>query len=216
MRGSVDCPALYAAIRKHGATQFIIAVAGTADGQQETDSLERHLIARHGTIVPRGYNFHEGGNGQGVHRATKLKISESLSGRKREPFSEAHRAALSAAHKGIGLGIKRPPEVGEKIRAAKLGKKRPDLAARMNGRALSDSHRASLREAWRRRPDRMMWTRGRTVNQERRAAISATLSGRKLSPEHIAAIRAGKALKQQVAKALKLTATILEQERRHA
>jgi hypothetical protein len=104
------------------------------------------------------------------------------------------RAKLSAAHRGF----KHAPESIEKMRQAKLGKPRPDMAAWHKTDA-AKAHRARLREmsVGRARPD----LAARNMTDEKRALLSRKLKGRVFSEETIARMRLAQQRRQAAIRA---------------
>lgn len=94
------------------------------------------------------------------------------------------RARMSAAQRRRV----RPPSLGEKVRASKLGKPRPDLTARNNTDA-GRAHLARLHEMarGRARPE----LAERNSSPENRAKVRDALKGRVYSPETIERMRLG-------------------------
>lgn len=85
----------------------------------------------------------------------------------------------------------------EKIRRINKGKiitpeMRANMSAAQKGRKFSDEHRANLKEAWRRNPDRFA---NRVFSDEHRAKISAGITGRILSAESRAKMSASASLR---------------------
>jgi len=110
------------AIRKYGwdAFEWTILFEDDDEDQAWMDWWETRMIAKHGTLLPNGYNMTAGGKGipRLVHtEETKRKMSESakgipcseetkrklsafFTGRKRGPVSEETRKNMSLAHTG--------------------------------------------------------------------------------------------------------------------
>jgi NUMOD3 motif-containing protein len=97
--------------------------------------------------------------------ATRQKIREAKLGRKRKPFTAAHRAKISGANKGRKYG----EEFRQKCREAKLGRKK---------KPLTTEHRLKLSRA----------LKGRVMSEAHRSNISRALTGRRLSADHCAAV----------------------------
>lgn len=107
--------AIYHAWRKYGAPKLtVLAVLE----KQELLPSEARAVAVYGTMAPNGYNMTPGGDFNPMDVPELVaKISAALTGRRSKPFSEEHRAKLSASR----LGKKRSAETCRKIGIAKLG-----------------------------------------------------------------------------------------------
>lgn len=138
MNGRPLCRVLYAAIRKYGGSAFRITTLMTVPDarQADTDAAEQRMIARLGTLVPRGYNLCASRGGVGsMHESTKALIRAAHKGK---PKSPAWREAIRRANTGktysaervaamrVGRWEKRTyhhsPETRAKISAAAKGK----------------------------------------------------------------------------------------------
>lgn len=107
--------------------------------------------------------------GHGHSAATRIAISRALKGRKLKSRSDAHRAALSATHKGktilpehraaLSASLRGRP-LSPAQRAARVGQKRsPEWRAQLSARMMGNAH-----------------TRGRALTSEHRAAISKSVT----------------------------------------
>lgn len=170
---ALDPKALLArAIAKHGANSFCVEVIGTADTWSEICRMEREAIAFEGTMAPAGYNLTSGGYGGVMFDADVSKRSaDSRRGRK---ATDAHRAAISAAHKGR----KRDPEVARKCGLAHRGKTisaetRAKMSAALRGRPHSTEHREKL----------AMALAARNRSRAQRDAVTAARKGKAPSDE---------------------------------
>lgn len=93
---------LYAAIQKHGVSNFEYTVLAETIDQDEANKLENDFIIKYDSRnLEKGYNLKEGGWGGRHSEETKAKISESLSGKER---TEEHCRNLSEATKGVPKG----------------------------------------------------------------------------------------------------------------
>jgi len=106
--------ALYAAWRKYGRP----SVATIGEYPREDVYLQEiRLIAEHGTQAPTGYNTVEGGKNP---RQTRGMVRARAAKQRGKKLTDSHRAALSAAHRGIpnaNKGKKRSPAERAKMRA---------------------------------------------------------------------------------------------------
>lgn len=97
--------ALYCAMRKYGAENFIIEIIDTAQTIEELNIKEKTYIKALNTLSPGGYNLDEGGGSQNCHPETRKKISAKLKGRaiknrmngapKGRPVSDERKAQIS-------------------------------------------------------------------------------------------------------------------------
>lgn len=152
------------------------------------------------------YNIEKEVNGVGCRRSeeTKRKVSKTLTGRKRKPFSEETKLRMSKAKKGnkYRLGTKQSAEARAKITAALTGEKNHNF-----GRDFSEEHRQKIGEAGRGRKmseenkkdlsERMMgnkfalgctkggWKKGKEFSKEHKHNLSLAGLGRKMSKESI-------------------------------
>lgn len=122
--------------------------------------------------------------------AARQKISERA--KARGPLAPEHRAALSAAMRGMP-GRAHSAETRKKIGEAQRGKKRGPL---------SDEHKAKISAAQQGRPANLIAVqkaaevnRGRKLTEEHKAKCSAALKGRTCSPETRAKIGAANKLR---------------------
>ena len=112
------------AIRKYGAESFFVETIGEASSYEELLSLEIEAIKSHDTLVPKGYNISEGGDGFRGPRSAETceKISKAHKGVK---LSAYHKQRLSEAHKGQlawNKGKTLSAEHRENLSKAKAGK----------------------------------------------------------------------------------------------
>lgn len=127
--------AMARAIRKYGPDAFVLTILAIAADFDEAASVERALIAKHGTMVPNGYNLTTGGeatHGRRVSEEVRKRMSESAIARGSHPQSPESRAKTSAGRKAIMTDELRAkigaahrgkimsPETREKLRAAAL------------------------------------------------------------------------------------------------
>lgn len=161
---------IHQALRKYGDGSFafyviyvVLSTGAEAHDQLHLDSAERQLIATFDSINS-GYNRKEGGS-KGRHaESTKKKISEANGPQLRE---------WAASRKGV----KRPSEVGEKIRIAKLGK--PTI---LRGVPKAPDHAAELRAVCLRNAENMRGKPGATKGRPN------PLKGKPAHPNSVAAL----------------------------
>lgn len=95
--------ALYAAIRKYGYEAFTVETLEVHKDFQLVAQAEMRLIAELETMYPNGYNLTPGGEGVIAlpPEIEARRIANSAASRLGLKLSDTHRAALSAAHKGL-------------------------------------------------------------------------------------------------------------------
>ena len=131
------------AMRKYGKSNFIRETLCVCETKEELDEMELYWINRLDSRNPDvGYNIDPGGRG-GIRRELtpehKKKISNTLRGYKRPPFSDEHKRKLSEARKARVQseetkkkiseslkGRKFPPEVCERISLVHKRRKQQD------------------------------------------------------------------------------------------
>ena len=88
------------AIKKYGKDAFVYEILEADVFDEFLPELEVAYIANFNTVVPHGYNLTYGGEGAGRPcDETRERMSESHRGKKRLPFSEAHRKNISKSLK---------------------------------------------------------------------------------------------------------------------
>jgi hypothetical protein len=75
-RLGLDFP-LYVAMRRHGDAAFDIEHIASATDDDNCNALEKAIIAKEGTQVPRGLNAHCGGQGRARGATAKQRMSEA-------------------------------------------------------------------------------------------------------------------------------------------
>lgn len=86
---------LYSAMRKDGLDNFVFSVIVECD-EYMLDEFEIGIIKLYETTNPeKGYNLMSGGANGRPTEETKQKLSESMKGRKRQPFSDEHKKKMS-------------------------------------------------------------------------------------------------------------------------
>lgn len=92
------CPALHAAIKKHGIENFAFSHVADAFDGESAKMIEQILIKEKSTKVPFGYNMTDGGDGMlNPTNELKEKFSKMRKGVKK---SEEHKAKIAASNKG--------------------------------------------------------------------------------------------------------------------
>lgn len=118
---SNDSIKLYNAIKKYGLHNFTIECITIANTQEIANILEIQFIAKYQSNIRHiGYNISNGGNGVGKHSLqTKVKLSKSLKGKKKAPFTKIHKTNMSKAKMGHSVS----QEARDKISKANIGRK---------------------------------------------------------------------------------------------
>lgn len=140
------------AIRKYGGEAFEWKILfKTANVQLAKNTLEPLAIKRHDTKVPNGFNLTSGGDGVVGHAMpmeARERISKSLTGKKRAPFTDEHKRNLSRALRGRvapNKGTKASLETRKKLSLAHMGIK-PNAETRMK-------MSVSAKKGWSKRKD---------------------------------------------------------------
>lgn len=185
--GTRACRVFHMAIKKYGASAFRLAAIELPIGlpQVDIDAIETETIRKLNTLAPRGYNLRCGGKGALAHPETRARQSAALKGRVftdgwRQKLSEAARRrgapTLSAESRArISASLRShfaDADVRKRHGAAHVGMKRsPEARAKMSVAAKG----------------RVPWSKGCSLSDSHRAALSSSLTGRKhgpLSDEH--------------------------------
>ncbi len=97
-----DSKKLFNAMKKYGINNFIIECLTIVSTQSIADYYEIYFISKYNSNSRGvGYNISNGGKGVGKHSyETKSKISATLRGKKKEPFSENHKQNMSKVKMG--------------------------------------------------------------------------------------------------------------------
>jgi group I intron endonuclease len=128
------------AIRKYGPEVFESQVLSVAHTKAELDNLEKVWIILLQTRGEKGYNLGAGGEGNpGLKHtaASKEKISKNRTGKalgNRNAAGTIQTLEMRKRKSEANLGRKFSTEHNEKIRIARTGVKRPDVAAWNNAR----------------------------------------------------------------------------------
>ena len=155
---------LHRAMRKYGVGGFSVSVVEEVD-MENINNRERYWIAQLSPL----YNMTAGGDGGGSvvpSKETRAKISTTLTGKKRKPFSEEHKRKLREVL--IRHRPTKPPsiETRQKMSEARIGKK------------VSEETRLKMCAAQR------GLSVGRVYSKEARQNMSEAHKGKKFSFEH--------------------------------
>lgn len=188
---------LHRAIRKYGWDAFVWSILFEDDDEDQAwmDWWEIKMIAKHGTLLPNGYNMTAGGKGipKLVHtEETKRKMSVSATG---VPCSEETKRKLSAFFTGKKRGSP-SEETKEKIRQANTGKHlseetKAKLSSLYQGKTFEEIHGKENAAVIRAKLSRIKM--GHPTSQETRVKISEAQKGRPLTEEHKQKLRDAKA-----------------------
>jgi group I intron endonuclease len=133
------------AVNKYGREVFDWEVLCECQNQEELNEKEKFFISSLNTLVPNGYNVHEGGSPGELSKETREKLAATLRGRS---FSDAHRAKLKEAWKTRVITPehrKKMTEGARRICVTEGYRKRMSEALR--GRVISEEHRNKIRMA---------------------------------------------------------------------
>jgi len=131
---------IYAAIQKYGIDNFKFEVLETFNDLSFDELLAKEVeyIKKYNTFSPGGYNMTHGGEGTTGHKLsaeTRRKMSESRTGKTRQPFSKEHKVKIGLAQKG-----KKISEAHRDILSQKFsGKGNP-----MHGRSFTAEHKQKM------------------------------------------------------------------------
>jgi group I intron endonuclease len=101
------CKALFRAIHKYGAENFVISILCRCDSVEELNKKEKQYIEELNSITPNGYNLRTGGFNSLMSEDSKKKMSLSHLG-----------------ERNFNFGKPKSEEIKNKISAANIGKKR--------------------------------------------------------------------------------------------
>ena len=184
---------LHAAIRKYGPAAFSVTLLVECDSREHLDREEQSSVAFHrGTERGYGYNVRAGGHGGGaLSLETRRKLREANLGKpahnKGKPMPEHQRLRMAEIRKtrpNPNLGKVCSPETRAKIGAANR--------VRKLGSKCSDATRSKMSEAQRRRQA--------ALTPEQRKAIQAHRKGKPRSAADRAAMSAGRATPERLAR----------------
>ena len=91
------CRYLHNAINKYGGQAFVCEQLCEADSEQQLHALERAWIKMLDSIVPKGYNLTDGGQGGKHHPETRQKMSASAKAACAKPERKQQRDILHAS-----------------------------------------------------------------------------------------------------------------------
>lgn len=131
---------LYDAINKYGIDNFIFEVLETFEDISFDELLTKEVeyIKKYNSFTPGGYNMTLGGEGTIGHKLSeesRRKMSESRTGKKRQPFSEEHKVKIGLAHKGKKISEAHKDIISQKF----SGKGNP-----MYGKTFTEEHRQKM------------------------------------------------------------------------
>lgn len=148
---------IYDAIRAFGEDAFTVELVYEAATKEEMFTVERGLIAAHGTMVPRGYNLARGGFGgyHAISEAGRLSRSEKMKALWADPeFRARQSVAISAGQAspevrakmsaGIGAAHRKP---GMQDAARERINKRRDQMQRFSPERI-ERYKASMKKHW--------------------------------------------------------------------
>lgn len=128
-----SAPALHAAIKKYGVSNFVFTHYADAFDADNAKAIEIMLIAEHNTISPNGYNLTAGGDGTlNPAEQIKRKMSESHKGKtqsdetKQKRSESLKKAYAEGRHKGSkGSSWIISDEHKKQLSKSKMGDKNP-------------------------------------------------------------------------------------------
>ena len=124
---SDHCSYLNNAIRKYGYKNFTLELVDEADTKELLDELEKKYIQQFNTMVPDGYNLDSGGNkGYIVSEQTKLKISKTQMGIRKNKFRRKYEEDNDLPKNIIALRNEKKEKIGFKILNFPIGIDKPD------------------------------------------------------------------------------------------
>lgn len=194
------------AIRKYGATAFIVETIATAGSHEELKAMEVQLIALHrSNVEDHGYNITKGGDGAlgwvpSAETRAKIRaasIAAMTDRTRRDHLSRLATIQMSAPEARLLLSIankgrKHTEETRRKVSLAGLGRikseaERKKIAAALRGKVRPPEVRAKISAA----------KLGRKMSANARAAMSAASKGKPKSAAHREAMRAAWVARRQ-------------------
>ena len=211
--------AFHEALRKYGIEGFSIQVLAACKDKPEMDAAEKFWIKKLNSMAHNGYNLTEGGEGVIPNEEERRRRSERLKGKKLPPewckaLSEAgkgrKRSAESIRKSSDAQRGKPRPNVSEMLKGKKCSEETRRKLSEATKRTMTPERRkeisdkqkeiASTRPMGKRRLKAMSArpnmkgennpAYGKKWTEERKAAFSQKLKGRKFSEEHKAKISA--------------------------
>lgn len=173
---SGDTAPVHDAWRRLGAPQLIILHSSITESIIWRE--EKKTIRLNDTVVPNGYNAHNGSDKPPGH----LGKPGGMLGRKHTDAARQKMRQSSLGKPGTNLGKQFSPEHKERIRQANLGKKHSAqsierMSAAHRGAVCSDEHKEKIRQALIGRPSPM---RGRKHSDETKAKMRRAQLRRKV------------------------------------
>jgi group I intron endonuclease len=179
---------LYQAMREFGVDQFSFDIIEECNDPRIASQREEHWVTHfdsfnNGFNLTQGGGYHVGNKGRKFTEEHKKKISEAHKGKivsdeTRKKIGEASRDRVLSEETKRRIGEAqrrrqpRPPaseETKQKLSDALKGRSRPDVAEKLQGRELTDEHKAKIAAAG----------LGRRVSEETRRKMSEAAKNRK-------------------------------------
>jgi group I intron endonuclease len=173
--GTHHSPTLQRSWLKHGPDAFVFEIIEAGVNKEKLINREQYWIDTLGaTLRSAGFNISPtAGSPLGTKRTRELRarMSAQRKGRKLPPFSDEHRAAISAARKGK----KASPDARKKMSDSRKGKKRDPF---------SDSHRSAISagKKGKKVPKISIARMGTKASDATRKKLSEIRKGKKLPP----------------------------------
>jgi len=176
------------AIKKYGKENFKKEILNFFSSKKDAFDAQKELIEKYNTIAPRGYNISStGGHGLSnvkLDENTKLKISKTLTGKKRKPCSEETKKKISLKN----LGKKRSEETKkllseiQKGKTYAKGKKWSEESKEKIRKPKSEEHCINIGKS---KKGQTSWAKGKTFSIEYKQKMSESHKGKKQSQETI-------------------------------
>jgi len=161
---------IHKAMRKYGVNDFSVHVIGSALTWQDAVKIEIAAITEYSTLVPRGYNLTEGGEGTVGYKHTTVAKMAMSDKHKGKVISAESRHKMSVARKGKpkpeGFGTKVAKSNSERVLSDVTKQK---LAAHLLNTVQSPEFKVKIAAA----------NSARVITCETRLRLSAAATGRK-------------------------------------
>jgi group I intron endonuclease len=195
------------AMRKYGVDCFVLSVLEICVSADELNDREAHWIAQLGTLAPYGYNLLTGANTAPRTDETKAKLraawvirkqenrqTQTFKGRKHTAETKAKLSAAAKGRPGPQTAIPLSEDTKAKIRAWWVTRRQENRPGSFKGHKHTAESKIKMSAAKRGNKHALGLLRSGARRGpcplERRAKISATLKGRRLSLETCAKIAA--------------------------